>query len=197
MENLFLTAELLPLLEKGAETHGEARVVIHSSEARHMTPNKCLEEEYLKQNGGNLGGSELKLMSGPCFHRYFQSKLATAIFHYALHEKLQAKKSKVISIAAQPGGCSTNLGDHLDIGFFSNLALWFLNSVLVQTKEDGAMGILLGMASPNVEAGILYGPKGMAGLPVPNECKPYETEEEVQKMLWSLSEEAVGCKFVV
>jgi len=197
LSHFLLTAELMPLLKAGAEKFGDARIVNHSSEARHMTVNKGLEEKYFQKNGGNLGGNELKLFAGPCFHRYHQTKLANSVFHYALHEKLQAKKSKIKAICAHPGGSATYLGDHMKFGFFSKMMIALLTTFVVQTPEDGTMGILKGMASPNAKAGVLYGPKGAAGKAIPNPPKPHETDDKAKEMLWRTSEEATGVKFVV
>lgn len=116
LSHFLLTAELYPLLEKYATTTGtDARIVHHSSGGRHMTPHKCLERRFFEKNGGNLGGDEVNLQtfSGPCLLRYFQTKLANAVFSQALHQKLSAKGSKVKSICADPGVSATSLANHL------------------------------------------------------------------------------------
>lgn len=110
-----MTAELYPLLEKYASANGDARIVNHSSGGRHMTPKGALERKYFEKNGGNLGGDAdgPRFFSGPKYERYFQTKLANAVFTKALHNKLSAKHSKVRAICADPGMSATNLGDHL------------------------------------------------------------------------------------
>ena len=55
LSHFLLTKLLLPLLEKKAETAGEARVVNHSSGAA-WYPSTRLSEDYLGKNSGNLGG---------------------------------------------------------------------------------------------------------------------------------------------
>jgi len=115
LSHFLLTAELYPLLEAYAAENGDARIVNHSSGARHMTPKGCLERKYFEKNGGNLGGSEKPTgFGGPCYERYSQTKLANAVFTKALHQRLKAKKSKVRAICADPGISATNLADHLD-----------------------------------------------------------------------------------
>lgn len=109
LSHFLLTAELYPLLEACASEHGDARLVQHSSLGREETPGKQLEEKYFGKNGGNLGGNEQIMMGGGPYHRYFQTKLANSVFMYALDEKLKAKKSKVRSVCAHPGGSNTNL----------------------------------------------------------------------------------------
>ena len=104
-----------------ATKHGDARIVNHSSGGRHMTPNQCLEQKYFEKNGGNLGGSDMGQngFSGAPYERYFQTKLANAVFTKALHQKLlsSAKKSgnnnKVRAICADPGMSATSLADHM------------------------------------------------------------------------------------
>lgn len=201
LSHFLLTAELYPLLEAQAEEMGDARIVNHSSGARYMTPNKKLERKYLEKNGGNLGGNTNKFMGSPEFARYAHTKLANSVFTYGLHEKLQAKKSKVKAIDAHPGGSTTNLGDHL-AGKMSWFAKFLIISVVgpfvLQSAEDGTMGILKGIMAPDAESGAFYGPKGhgMSGLPVITPPKAYENDPESIKMLWETSEAATGVKFL-
>ncbi len=194
LSHFLLTAELLPLLEKEAEQHGDARIVNHSSLGRLHTPNNKLEEQYFGQNGGNLGGNGVKLMGGACFHRYFQTKLANSVFTYGLADKLSSKNSKVRAVCAHPGGSDTNLADHMDLGFFWNGLMKVLGPAMMQTAEDGAMGLLKGMMHPDAESGVLYGPKnsGMRGAAVPNPPKAFENDDDSIAMLWRTSEEATN-----
>lgn len=195
LSHFLLTAELFPLLEAEAKDNGDARIVNHSSGARHMT--QALEEKYFGKNGGNLGGDEMKVMAGPCFDRYAQTKLANSVFTYGLDERLQVCKSHVRAVSCHPGGSDTNLGDHLNFGYFTNKLFKFVAPMMMQTPEDGSMGLLLGMMHPDAESGVLYGPKnsGLSGKAVPNPPKPYETDSEAIAMLWKTSEEATGVKF--
>ncbi|CAB9526725.1 Dehydrogenase/reductase SDR family member on chromosome X [Seminavis robusta] len=192
LSHFLLTAELLPLLEKQG---GDARIVNHSSGGRHMTPNKCLERKYLEKNGGNLGGSEMDVgkFSGAPFLRYFQTKLANAVFTKALHQKLQAKKSPILAICADPGMSATSLANHVDGA--EDMMKGFAERV--QTPEDGAMGILKGMMHPDVQSGVHYGPAGTKGPAVINEEKPYEVDPEGIKMLWETSQAATGISFEI
>jgi len=118
LSHFLLTAQLYPLLEKYAAANGDARIVNHSSGGRHMTPNKGLEQKYFEKNGGNLGGSDMSQGMGgaPPFLRYFQTKLANAVFTKALHQKLQAKESKIKAVCADPGMSFTSLADHMNGG---------------------------------------------------------------------------------
>lgn len=201
LSHFLLTKELMALLEKQAEATGDARVVYHSSDARTMTKNG-LEKKYLEKNGGNLGGeSRSILLGGARVIRYAQSKLANSVMMYVLHEKLQVKtpQSKVRVCAAHPGGSATNLGDDLDLPWIESFFMkYVVAKFLMQSAEDGAMGLLVGMMSPEAKSGVLYGPSGvMSGPAVPIPLKKYETDPETMKMLWETSEESTGVKFVV
>ena len=203
LSHFLLTAELFTLLEAEAEANGDARIVNHSSLGREYTPNNGLEEKYFLKNGGNLGGDEQIMMGGGPYHRYFQTKLANSVFTYALDQRIKASGSKVRAICAHPGGSNTDLGNHLNYGFFTNLILKLIMMLMVQSAEDGATGLLTGMASPAAESGTLYGPvrwnkkSGMAGYPKPNPPQPYETDQSAMDMLWRTSEEATGVKFEI
>ena len=95
LSHFLLTRELLPLLEKAAARHGEARIVNHSSLARKNRGNP-LSERHLGKNGGNLDGDDWgMMMDGPRWVRYQNSKLANVVFTRALHARLTAKASKV------------------------------------------------------------------------------------------------------
>ena len=134
LSHFLLTAELYPLLEQYAAKNGDARIVNHSSGGRHMTPKKALERRYFEKNGGNLGGSDLgNGFSGPCFARYFQSKLANAVFTKALHQKLKAKKSNIRAVCADPGMAATSLADHV-IGGEGQATMEMFGKILMSEK---------------------------------------------------------------
>mmetsp|Transcript_6728 Transcript_6728/g.7677 ORF Transcript_6728/g.7677 Transcript_6728/m.7677 type:complete len:336 (+) Transcript_6728:97-1104(+) len=198
LSHFLLTAELFPLLVAESEASGDARIVNHSSLGRNHTPNKGLEEKYFGKNGGNLGGDEVKLMGGASFHRYFQSKLANSVFTYVLHAKCTSANVMVRAVAAHPGGSATNLGDHLNFGsgFLMRNLLNVVAPLMMQSAEDGSMGLILGMLG-NAESGRLYGPKNNRGRgkPVVNPPKSYENDPAAMDMLWKVSEEATGVKF--
>jgi NAD(P)-dependent dehydrogenase (short-subunit alcohol dehydrogenase family) len=198
LSHFLLTAELLPLLQAEAAANGDARIVNHSSMGRLYTPNNMLEEKYFGKNGGNLGGDELKMMAGGCFERYFQTKLANSVFTYGLAQKLAAEGSKIRAVCAHPGGSDTNLGDHMKMGFFNTLIMRIATPFMMQTAEDGSMGLIKGMMDPSVESGLLYGPKnsGTKGPAVPNPPKPFENDAESIDMLWRTSEAATGVKLL-
>lgn len=210
LSHFLLTAELFPLLEAEAKSNGDARIVQHSSDARNRTRRKRLEEQYFdKCDPGTLGGDHVPkfgLMGGPRLQRYCQSKLANSVFTQALHNKLQENafknnNTKIRSIAAHPGAATTNISDvapEATSGVFWKLMIRTVIPLLVQSAEDGALGILRGMMDPTAESGQLYGPAGsniMSGPALANPLKKYETDKAAIDMLWRKSEEATCVKF--
>lgn len=198
LSHFLLTAELFPLLEVAAEAHGDARIVNHSSFGRLHTPNDQLEEKYFGKNGGNLGGNDIGMMKGGCFYRYFQTKLANSVFTYGLAERLEASNSKVRAICAHPGSSDTNLLAQMELGFFMKWMTKVMAPLMMQTAEDGAMGLITGMMVPDAQSGVLYGPKenGTKGKAVPVPPKPFETDRESIAMLWRTSEEATQTRLL-
>jgi len=176
-----------------------------------MTSNSKLEEPFLKkyEKDGSLGGDDRSgtndmVMKGPQWERYKHSKLANSVFNHALTDRIKASSdpavSKILSTSAHPGVSRTNLADHMRgsskiMPFVSGI----IESVFLQSAEDGAMGLLKGMmdAPENIEAGVLYGPKSMTGWAYALPPKPHETDQEAKDMLWKMSEDAVGAKFVI
>jgi len=200
LSHFLLTALLFPLLEAEAKGTGDARIVNHSSEARHQTPQSKLEKKYLEKNGGNLGGDQHSVMfKGGKWDRYFHSKLANSVFSYGLHEKLRAQGSAVKAIDAHPGSSATSLPDHLNGGAIFDFVITYVLGPMFQTAEDGAMGILKGMMATTAESGVLYGPTGMGGMRGPAviiKPKKHENDPESIKMLWETSEKATDTKFL-
>jgi len=211
LSHFLLTKELFPLLLASAKEIGDARIVQHSSLARDMTTNSKLEEPFLKkyEKDGSLGGDDRSgmndmTMKGPQWERYKHSKLANSVFNHALTDKIKASSdpaaSKILSTAAHPGISATNLADHLKAG---GKIVQFIGAVVeaifLQSAEDGAMGLLKGMmdAPENIEAGVLYGPKSVTGYAVALPPKPHETDPKAKDMLWKMSEDAIGAKFVI
>ncbi|CAJ1355508.1 unnamed protein product [Effrenium voratum] len=191
LSHFLLTKELFPLLEKGAQLRGEARVVNHSSGARNV-PKKDLQAKYLGQNGGNLGGNGSSMLAGGArWQRYQQTKLANVVFTLALDEKLRAANSKVKALAAAPGLAATNLQvtTHSEGGMSET---WIMR--WAQSAEDGTMPLLC-CCTAGVESGDFYEPGGtmrMKGIPQKFQLEPRCTKVESCRMLWEESEKACG-----
>ena len=191
LAHFLLTAELLPLLEKGSAS-GDARIVNHSSEAR---KGKKLDAKYLKQNAGLLGGDSFTAR----FERYHQTKLANILFTYALHDRLKAKESKIKALVCHPGLSTTNLQVTSADEQGASPCILSLLMKFAQSSADGTIPLLKMILDENVSSGDFYGPtEGMGwmrGLPVKHtpelECNDVASKE----LLWKCSEEAIGANF--
>ena len=201
LSHFLLTRELWPLLERAAESSGEARVVNHSSAAR-MAPSKKLQARYLEKNGGNLGGNGSGLFfNGPRWARYNQTKLANAAFTAALHARIGKSGSKVKALVAHPGLARTELQEtSVKKGGMGRL---FTNVFMKmsQSAEDGAMGLLSCMCRSDATSGQFWGPgAGMMaarGPAIAFELEPYYDNEATRDLLWDRSCEAIGRGFSI
>ena len=78
LSHFLLSSLLMPCLEGAASTRGQARIVSHSSGARHGSP---LNAKFMARGeSGSFGGGGFK--GG--FERYHQTKLANVVFTEAL-----------------------------------------------------------------------------------------------------------------
>ena len=198
LSHFLLTRELFPLIEKAAEVHGDSRIVNHSSMARKSV--KKLVPKYLEKNGGNLGGNSSSMFFGGArWVRYGQTKLANAAFTAALHEKLQAKNSKVKALVAHPGWANTEL--QVTTNKSGGMASWlsWMAKMVAQSEEDGTTALLACAALPDAKSGEFWGP-GMGMMSTKGEAKPYPLEdqynsEEARELIWQKSREAIGKDF--
>lgn len=202
LSHFLLTREMMPLLERAAQSDGEARVVNHSSTAR-LNPSKELQSKFLEKNGGNLGGDGSRLQNmmfmGPRWLRYNQTKLANAAFTAALHHRLQARGSKVKALVAHPGFARTHLQKTSAQQGGMGQRITNVFSRFSQSAEDGAMGILSCMCLPDAQSGQFYGP-GSGITAIKGKAEPFVLESfydnpETRDLLWRKSEEAVGKTF--
>ena len=188
LSHFILTKELFPLLKRAHELRGEARVVHHSSAARHGAP---LKAEYFGKNGGNLGGDGASMLFGGArWARYSQTKLANSVFSMALADRFG--DSGIKAAVAAPGIATTNLqvSTYQDGGMGSGM--WFMR--FAQSAEDGAMPILAACFDPSTENGDFWEPANRAnavGPAVKVQCKR-SCDPENAKLLWKESEEACG-----
>jgi len=213
--HFLLTQICMPLLEKAASLRGEARVVNHSSALRLGLKDKGfvneLQAKYLEKNGGNLGGNGSMPMEGPHFFRYQQTKLANLVFTYALHDRLLKQGSKVKSLCAHPGVADTQLfsGTIAEGGSpaLPPFAVNMMGMMMMQSQEDGTIGILRQSVDPAAKSNDFYGPLGKGGASGDHDQTEYRgpvgllKEEpiggiEARDLLWTKSEEATGVKFL-
>src|SRR5271168_5267984 len=130
---------------------------------------------------------------------YGQSKLANLLFTYELQRRLAAHPgAKTIAVAAHPGGSNTELTRSLPGIFRSVQAV--VGPVLFQSSAMGALPTLRAATDPAVEGGQYYGPDGFAeqrGHPKLVRSSAQSHDEDLQRRLWTVSEELTGVSFGV
>jgi NAD(P)-dependent dehydrogenase (short-subunit alcohol dehydrogenase family) len=128
---------------------------------------------------------------------YFRSKLANVLFAFELDRRLQAAGAKSVCIACHPGYANTNLQSTGPTGTL-NFLYKFLNPLLAQSSEAGAIPTVLAAAGKEARRGAYYGPKGMgeARGPVGDAIVADQAlDQDVARKLWSVSEELIGEPF--
>jgi NAD(P)-dependent dehydrogenase (short-subunit alcohol dehydrogenase family) len=126
---------------------------------------------------------------------YGQSKLANLLFTYELQRRLNAKGSPTIAAAAHPGFSDTELMRHLP-GFIPDFA-W---RPFTQPPDMGALPTLRAATDPGVQGGQYYGPDGIGetrGHPKVVGSSAQSQNEDLQRRLWTVSEELTGVTYPV
>jgi NAD(P)-dependent dehydrogenase (short-subunit alcohol dehydrogenase family) len=149
----------------------------------------------LVSNGGNLGGDEAdnpdEGFRGPRWERYHQTKLANAVFTYALADKLKAAGiSNVIPLLAHPGLSRTKLQVTTAADGGMDADSDFMNQA--QSAEDGATGIIRAAVDKEAKAGNFYGPELWSGYPDLITPEDLLLDKENATVFWEGCENAVG-----
>jgi NAD(P)-dependent dehydrogenase (short-subunit alcohol dehydrogenase family) len=137
---------------------------------------------------------------------YGQSKLANLLFTYELQRRLgtwalnnsEMDKEPTIAAAAHPGISDTELTRNLPAVLRPAAA--FLGPVLFQSAAMGALPTLRAATDPHVEGGQYYGPDGFAqqrGRPKLVSSSAQSHDEDLQRRLWTVSEELTGVTYPV
>ena len=129
---------------------------------------------------------------------YGQSKLANLLFTYELQRRLAASAASTIAVAAHPGGSNTELVRN------SPAPLRALNTVfgrfVTQSAAMGALPTLRAATDPGVIGGQYYGPGGLRelrGSPRLVQSSAQSHDADIQRRLWSVSEELTGVTFPI
>jgi NAD(P)-dependent dehydrogenase (short-subunit alcohol dehydrogenase family) len=134
---------------------------------------------------------------------YGQSKLANLLFTYELQRRLAARaaakeKQPTIAVAAHPGTSNTELARNVPAVFKPAVAI--LGPVLFQSAATGALPTLRAATDPHGEGGQYYGPDGFAqqrGRPKLVSSSAQSHDEDLQRQLWTVSEELTGVTYPV
>jgi NAD(P)-dependent dehydrogenase (short-subunit alcohol dehydrogenase family) len=130
---------------------------------------------------------------------YGQSKLANLLFTYELQRRLEARpEAKTIAVAAHPGGSNTELTRNRPAIIRPAAAV--LGPMLFQSPAMGALPTLRAATDPAVQGGQYYGPDGLGeqrGHPKLVQSSAQSHDEDLQRRLWTVSEELTGVSFPV
>jgi NAD(P)-dependent dehydrogenase (short-subunit alcohol dehydrogenase family) len=142
-----------------------------------------------------FGWMNFKDLNGERFYykwlAYGQSKLANLLFVYELQRRLAEHGRNTISVAAHPGYAATNL-QHAS-GLFA-----FLNPIMAQSQEMGALNPLYAATHPDLGGGEYIGPDGFLaqrGYPHLARLSRRSYDEAAAKRLWQVSAELTGVKW--
>lgn len=126
---------------------------------------------------------------------YGQSKLANLLFTFELQRRLAAAGAPTIATAAHPGFSDTELMRYIPV--FVPDIVW---KIFTQPADKGALPTLRAATDPNVQGGQYYGPDGVGevkGHPKLVASSAQSRDEDIQRRLWSMSEELTGVTFPV
>jgi len=130
---------------------------------------------------------------------YGQSKLANLLFTYELARRLKAKGSPTIALAAHPGAADTELLRNMP-GGIRQVSQFFWSNFIAQGPDMGAEPTLRAAVDPAARNGQYYGPGGFGeqkGHPKVVKSSAKTHNEDIQRRLWTMSEELTGVTFPV
>ncbi|MDT7734119.1 MAG: hypothetical protein QOE12_1293 [Mycobacterium sp.] len=129
---------------------------------------------------------------------YGQSKLANLLFTYELQRRLADQHKNTIAVAAHPGASSTELGRNAPALIKPLSAL--VAPLLFQGAAMGSLPTLRAATDPDVQGGQYYGPDGLGeqrGHPKLVSSSAQSHDEDLQRRLWTVSEELTGVTYPV
>lgn len=125
---------------------------------------------------------------------YGQSKLANLLFTYELQRRLSTRGAPTIAAAAHPGFSDTELMRYLPVRVVPDV-VW---KIFTQPADKGALPTLRAATDPAVTGGQYYGPDGIGevkGHPKLVASSGQSHNEDIQRRLWTMSEELTGVTF--
>lgn len=161
---------------------GGSRVVTVSSVGHRLLARIHFEDPHLQRKYNRV-------------EAYGQSKLANLLFTYELARRLKTKDAPTIAVAAHPGLSDTELMRHLP-----DLIPDLFWKIVAQPAEMGALPTLRAATDPGVQSGQYYGPDSIGetrGHPKLVASSAQSHNEDIQRRLWSMSEELTGVTFPV
>ena len=179
-----LTGLLLPRL-----VAGEGGRVVTVSSAMHRQARSAPLGDPRVQEGRYLRWPE-----------YARSKLANLLFTFELDRRLRAAGLPVKALAAHPGFAGTHLLTNGQLGRGTGGVASILDAAVKAVSQSAASGALptLMAATADLPGSTYCGPSGfqeMRGAPRVVGCTSLARDEEAQRRLWEISEEAVGLSY--
>jgi len=183
-----LTAELMPLIERGSGTNGGGRIVNLSSRGHHMGP-VHFEDPHYQHRAYDPWSS------------YGQSKTANVLFTVGLEQRFAVLG--IHAYAVHPGGIETNLGRHMTPEMRDALM------ARISSRDTGfAWKTIPQGAATSCWAATAEALEGKGGVycedchvaPIDDESasggvRTYALNPSFADQLWKLSEELTGAKF--
>jgi NAD(P)-dependent dehydrogenase (short-subunit alcohol dehydrogenase family) len=130
---------------------------------------------------------------------YGQSKLANLLFTYELARRLKVKGAPTIALAAHPGAADTELLRNMP-GGIKQVSQFVWSNFIAQGPEMGAEPTLRAATDRSALNAQYYGPGGFAeqkGHPKVVESSAQSHDQELQRRLWTVSEELTGVTYPV
>ncbi|WP_018603693.1 SDR family NAD(P)-dependent oxidoreductase [Mycobacterium sp. 155] len=129
---------------------------------------------------------------------YGQSKLSNLLFTYELQRRLAAKNEPTIAVAAHPGISDTELTRHIPGAGLPGVSQ--LTALVTNSALTGALATLRAATDPAVRGGQYYGPSGfreLRGYPKLVQSSKQSHDVDLQRRLWTVSEELTGVSYPV
>ncbi len=131
---------------------------------------------------------------------YAQSKIANLLFAYELQRRLDKANSRTISVAAHPGWSRTGLQVHAVTKTWVRTLFAMFEPIFSQDARAGAQPMLMAATDKLVCGGEYFGPEGFGGSKgnaARVDSNALSHDVELQKKLWTVSEELTGLRYPV
>ena len=161
-----------------------SRVVTMSSSAHRVRASIHFEDLQWEHRYSRIGA-------------YGQSKLANLMFTYELQRRLEGRAS-TIAVAAHPGASNTELARNSPA--LLRTVTWLLGRLAGQSAAMGALPTLRAGTDTAVRGGQYYGPGGFQefrGYPKLVKSSAQSHDAELQRRLWTVSQELTGVTFPI